>query len=307
MPTLFLIILLSSIVQPNFWWLLAITVIFGWMGLVGVVRAEFLRTRNYDYIRAARAMGVRVVRRGEAVWKYERNDQGDVTRQTDPDGNVTDYTYNKHGQLVGVWYPDNGCHRLVWNERGQLVEEQLPNGGVKRYRYDDVGRQVAREDEHGALTQYQWDAAGRLLKITKPDGATREFSYNPYGKITSERDELGHVTRYEYADGLHLISRRLNADGTQVNYRYDNTRLLLTEIENEVGETYRLDYYPNGLIQQEIGFLASHGISSRNSSSRPHGGLAIAKPEPLRLLGVSSGCTNNSTCNSFGAPEPAKS
>ncbi|NWA84474.1 RHS repeat-associated core domain-containing protein [Pseudomonas sp. D2002] len=197
---------------------------------------------------------VRVVRRGEAVWKYERNDQGDVTRQTDPDGNVTDYTYNKHGQLVGVWYPDSGCHRLVWNERGQLVEEQLPNGGVKRYRYDDVGRQVAREDEHGALTQYQWDAAGRLLKITKPDGATREFSYNPYGKITSERDELGHVTRYEYADGLHLISRRLNADGTQVNYRYDNTRLLLTEIENEVGETYRLDYHPNGLIQQEIGF-----------------------------------------------------
>ncbi|WP_416364936.1 RHS repeat-associated core domain-containing protein [Pseudomonas sp. NFX183] len=197
---------------------------------------------------------VRVVRRGEAVWKYERNDQGDVTRQTDPDGHITDYTYDKHGQLIGVWYPDNGCHRLVWNERGQLVEEQLPNGGVKRYRYDDLGRQVAREDEHGALTQYQWDAAGRLLKLTKPDGATREFSYNPYGKITSERDELGHVTRYEYADGLHLVSRRLNADGTQVKYRYDNARLLLTEIENEVGETYRLDYHPNGLIQQEVGF-----------------------------------------------------
>ncbi|STP18939.1 ABC transporter permease [Escherichia coli] len=51
--TLFLIILLSSVVQPNFWWLLAITVLFGWMSLVGVVRAEFLRTRNFDYIRAA--------------------------------------------------------------------------------------------------------------------------------------------------------------------------------------------------------------------------------------------------------------
>ncbi|PNA35893.1 hypothetical protein C1Y15_34860, partial [Pseudomonas sp. MPR-LB5] len=61
-------------------------------------------------------------------------------------------------------------------------------------------------------------------------------------------------TRYEYADGLHLISRRINADGTQVHYRYDNARLLLTEIENEVGETYRLDYHPNGLIQQEVGF-----------------------------------------------------
>ncbi|MFL1495739.1 hypothetical protein, partial [Pseudomonas antarctica] len=126
-------------------------------------------------------------------------------------------------------------HRLVWNERGQLVEEQLPNGGVKRYRYDDVGRKVAREDEHGALTQYQWDSVGRLIRVVLPGGATREYSYNPYGKITAERDELGHVTRYEYADGLHLISRRINSDGTQVNYRYDNARLLLTEIENEVG------------------------------------------------------------------------
>ncbi|VVN98717.1 hypothetical protein PS706_02518 [Pseudomonas fluorescens] len=197
---------------------------------------------------------VRVVRRGQAVWKYERNNQGDVTRKTDPDGNATDYSYNKYGQLVGVWYPDHSCHRLVWNERGQLLEEQLPNGGVKRYRYDDLGRQVAREDEHGALTQYQWDAAGRLLKLTQPGGATREYSYNAYGKITSERDELGHLTRYEYADGLHLISRRINADGTQVKYRYDNVRLLLTEIENEVGETYRLQYHANGLIQQETGF-----------------------------------------------------
>ncbi|UZQ75232.1 DUF6531 domain-containing protein [Pseudomonas lurida] len=197
---------------------------------------------------------VRVVRRGEAVWKYERNDQGDVTRRTDPDGNATDYSYNQYGQLVGVWYPDHSCQRLVWNERGQLLEEQLPNGGIKRYRYDDLGRQVAREDEHGALTQYQWDSVGRLIRVVLPGGACREYSYNAYGKITSERDELGNVTRYEYADGLHLISRRINADGSQVKYRYDNVRLLLTEIENEVGETYKLAYHPNGLIQQETGF-----------------------------------------------------
>ncbi|UII69158.1 DUF6531 domain-containing protein [Pseudomonas sp. HN11] len=197
---------------------------------------------------------VRVVRRGEAVWKYERNDQGDVIRKIDPDGNATDYSYNKCGQLVGVWYPDHSCHRLVWNERGQLLEEQLPNGGVKRYRYDDLGRKITQEDEHGSLTQFEWNGVGRLVQIVLPSGDTRKYTYNAYGKITSERDELGHVTRYEYADGLHLISRRINADGSQVKYRYDNVRLLLTEIENEVGETYRLQYHSNGLIQQEIGF-----------------------------------------------------
>lgn len=58
MPTLFLLIILSSFVEPNFWWLLGIMVLFSWMGLVGVVRAEFLRCRNLDYVRAAQAMGV---------------------------------------------------------------------------------------------------------------------------------------------------------------------------------------------------------------------------------------------------------
>ncbi len=58
MPTLFLLIILSSFVEPNFWWLLGIMVLFGWMGLVGVVRAEFLRGRNFDYVKAAHALGV---------------------------------------------------------------------------------------------------------------------------------------------------------------------------------------------------------------------------------------------------------
>ncbi|WP_299020169.1 ABC transporter permease [uncultured Photobacterium sp.] len=58
MPTLFLLIILSSFVEPNFWWLLGIMVLFSWMGLVGVVRAEFLRCRNFDYVKAAQALGV---------------------------------------------------------------------------------------------------------------------------------------------------------------------------------------------------------------------------------------------------------
>ncbi len=58
MPRLYLLIILSSIVVPNFWWLLAIMLLFSWMALVDVVRAEFLRGRNLEYVRAARALGV---------------------------------------------------------------------------------------------------------------------------------------------------------------------------------------------------------------------------------------------------------
>ena len=57
-PTLYVLIILASVIQPNFWWLLIILLLFSWMGYVGVVRAEFLRARNFDYVRAAKALGV---------------------------------------------------------------------------------------------------------------------------------------------------------------------------------------------------------------------------------------------------------
>ncbi|MCB2100147.1 MAG: ABC transporter permease [Rhodobacterales bacterium] len=58
LPFLYLLIILSAMVTPTFWLLLGLLVAFSWMGLVGVVRAEFLRARNLDYVRAARALGV---------------------------------------------------------------------------------------------------------------------------------------------------------------------------------------------------------------------------------------------------------
>ena len=58
LPTLYLLIILASIVEPNFWWLLGLLLLFSWMSFVGVVRAEFLRGRNFEYVRAAQALGV---------------------------------------------------------------------------------------------------------------------------------------------------------------------------------------------------------------------------------------------------------
>ncbi|CAD5257804.1 MULTISPECIES: ABC transporter permease [Halomonadaceae] len=58
LPVLFLLIILASFVQPGFWWLLGIMLLFSWLGLVDIVRAEFLRARNLEYVRAAKAMGL---------------------------------------------------------------------------------------------------------------------------------------------------------------------------------------------------------------------------------------------------------
>ncbi|GAB0119513.1 ABC transporter permease [Acidisoma sp. 7E03] len=58
LPDLFMLIILSSIIAPSFWVLLLFLLLFNWVNLTGVVRAEFLRGRTLDYVRAARALGV---------------------------------------------------------------------------------------------------------------------------------------------------------------------------------------------------------------------------------------------------------
>ncbi|KUF12859.1 ABC transporter permease [Pseudoponticoccus marisrubri] len=57
-PSLYIIIILFAILGRSFWLLVLLTILFGWTALVGVVRAEFLRARNLEYVRAAKALGV---------------------------------------------------------------------------------------------------------------------------------------------------------------------------------------------------------------------------------------------------------
>ena len=57
-PSLYIIIIVAAILQMNFWLLVLLLSLFSWTALVGVVRAEFLRARNFEYVRAARALGV---------------------------------------------------------------------------------------------------------------------------------------------------------------------------------------------------------------------------------------------------------
>jgi microcin C transport system permease protein len=67
MPELYLLIILGSLITPGFWVLLIFLLLFRWMSLTGVVRAEFLRGRNLEYVRAAKALGVSDI---TVMWRH---------------------------------------------------------------------------------------------------------------------------------------------------------------------------------------------------------------------------------------------
>lgn len=58
LPQMFILIIIASVFLPTFWGLLLILLLFSWTGLTGMVRAEFLRLRNFEFVKAARVMGV---------------------------------------------------------------------------------------------------------------------------------------------------------------------------------------------------------------------------------------------------------
>ena len=66
-PALYLLIIIAAVIEPTFWILLGILLLFSWVALVGVVRAEFLRARNFEYVQVARALGVR---NATIMWRH---------------------------------------------------------------------------------------------------------------------------------------------------------------------------------------------------------------------------------------------
>jgi microcin C transport system permease protein len=67
LPVLYILLIMGAFITPGFWILLVILMLFSWTGLVGVVRAEFLRARNFEYVRAARALGLGNI---SIMWKH---------------------------------------------------------------------------------------------------------------------------------------------------------------------------------------------------------------------------------------------
>ncbi|SJL84295.1 RHS repeat-associated core domain-containing protein [Vibrio palustris] len=188
-----------------------------------------------------------------ATWRYRYDDFGNIAEQVNPLGHTTRYRYNDHGLIDKITYADGSAHQLHWNLNGQLIEEVTPQGEKIRYRYDVMGRLRYRQDSLG-VTELHYDPVGRLIKHVLPGGYVRTYQYNAYSKVTQQTDEQGRKTQFEYAWPNHQVTRRINPDGTSLQYAYHNRFNFLSEIINERGERYEIEYAPTGHVSREVTF-----------------------------------------------------
>lgn len=133
LPVLYLLIILASFVQPNFWWLLGIMLLFSWMSLVDVVRAEFLRGRNLEYVRAARSPRHAQQRHHVPSHPAERDD-------LDPDLHaVHPHRRHRHPHLPGLPRLRPAARRAVAGRAGRPGQVQPPGALAGHFRLRGAG------------------------------------------------------------------------------------------------------------------------------------------------------------------------
>ena len=217
-------------------------------------------------------LGIHVDREGnKTVRLYDMERPHLVSRFIDRDGGVTEFTYDSHGQPVGVGKGDrrsdlsyDGSLNLVsWHEDGRLL------GGWK---HDARGRLIERSSPGSRTEFYVYDALDRLRRIDARDGNVIHLGYDSYDSITEARDARRHV-RMGY-NSVGSMTWREEA-GNRVSFRYDGMDRL-REVVNEAGAGYVFRRDLAGNISSEKDYGGIERIYHRDGCGRV---TRIERPE----------------------------
>jgi RHS repeat-associated protein len=205
------------------------------------------------------------VKEGEAskfTTKIERDAQGRPIKITDPLGHVTEYKYDRDGNIETVIDGNKRTTQYTYNGDNEPTKVETPNQAVTETEYDGAGQVVKQIDSNKHATEYkrnaveevkevidplkhktlkEYDAAGNLVKLTDPKGRTTTYTYDPANRLTEVSYSSGKpsTVKYEYdKDG----DRTKMTDGTgTTTYTYDQLDRL-TESENGHKEVIKYEY-----------------------------------------------------------------
>ncbi|WP_437320647.1 RHS repeat-associated core domain-containing protein [Sorangium sp. So ce385] len=229
-----------------------------------------------------------------ATWLYSRDPVGQIVREIDPLGAVTEHEYDSRGLLAATRYPlgdvvrytrddsgnllslddDSGqVATFAYDPRGLLIEATMPEGRASRMAYDHHANRVAVMEPDGAVRRLRYDYLGRLLSAVDERGFETTFTYDDNGLLRSIRKPSGATTRYDY-DGDGDLVRVTRPDGRfDVLVRGGHHQVVavvrsdgacvqyrydreqdLVRIINEAGDEHRLDRDGEGRVVAERTF-----------------------------------------------------
>ena len=193
---------------------------------------------------------------------FTRDDQGRITRITDPDDRNVTYRYDGHGNLAAVTdvggltatYTYDNDHTMIeyfdptgtrlaknyYDENGHLIKTVDAEGNEVEFIHDLDGNEEIVTDKLGRTSVYVYDDHGNVLSQTNPLGETTTYSYDARGNKLSETDPLGHTTSLTY-DNNGNIKSITDALGHTETIEYNEYRSIINHTDkdgNELSITY---------------------------------------------------------------------
>jgi RHS repeat-associated protein len=179
---------------------------------------------------------------------YGYDNQGRLTRETNPLGHETTYEYDANGnrkkqtrtRTTGGGETESVVSEFEYDSENRLTRTIRPDGSTTQVEYDAIGKQSRTTDQLGRETRYTYDALGRLTRTTFPDGTRESSTYDAEGRRLTSTDRAGHVTRFEY-DALGRLIKTIAPDGAINTTAYDEAGQV-SSVTDAAGNTTLYSY-----------------------------------------------------------------
>ena len=191
----------------------------------------------------------------EGTLSITTNEKGQITSETDREGNTTRYNHDAAGNISKITYADGTTAKFVYDANRRVISYTDCNGIISTYTYNTQGRMTSAKDGRGNTISYVYDSHGNLTSYTDAEGAKTSYTYDSKGNRTSATDAKGNKTTYEYDEQGRLIAQT-SADGSRTEYEYTTAGKLVKVIDADGSEkTYTVD--GNGFNTSESDWMGN--------------------------------------------------
>ncbi|MEN8906678.1 MAG: fibronectin type III domain-containing protein, partial [Clostridiales bacterium] len=212
---------------------------------------------------------------------YEYDEKGNISKETDPLGNVSTYVYDKNNRITSITNPNGSIYNYTYDSKGNMIKAidplnreidmeyntkglpekvTLANGSFSKIVYDDRGNPIKTIDTEGNVTLYTYDKLNRITSITKPEGNKTELKYTAKGKISKVTNPDGSNNTATY-DKRGYLTKFVDENGNETNYKYDTLGRLLEE-KDSLGNITKYEIDSMGNVSEIV--LPNGGIEKYN-------------------------------------------
>ncbi len=195
--------------------------------------------------------------------RYEYDKAGNRTKMIDPNGGVTNYTWDLNNRLVQITNPRNESTRFTYNNAGRLLQQQHFNGTLSIYTYDRANRLLSLTHTRNgnaliASYAYTYDKNGNRLSMTDHTGGRSNYVYDGDNRLIRVNYASGTIESYSFDGAGNRLN--LNRNGNSTNYSYDAADRLQTA----GNATYQFDKNGNMVSKTQAGQLTRYTYDGEN-------------------------------------------